>query len=209
MAKCPTCDTEIAWDAPECRICLTVFGDSSQWKPIGESREEKQSLRQRYGGATPGPSNPYAPPDASVDDVAILRSGGRPVWVWLITIVFGIGTAWSIVWMLLVLTNAIPMYAEGGFTWNRLSVGDVVIPLINSSLSLCGLILLFQMRARATAFLTASLVMSVAGAAYSFATKNMVAALGTPGIATMAISYVVWGGVVWYAYHLRSAGRLR
>jgi len=211
MAKCPTCDAQVAWDSAECQICLTVFAGESQRKPIGDSRDEKQKLRERYGEVLPqGPSNPYAPPDASVDEGSGPIQQGRPALVWVITIVFGFGVIWTLGWLLLVLTNIIPTYDEQGqAAWNRLSLATVIVPLINSSLSLCGLVLLFLMRTKATVFLTASFVLSVAGTAYSFATQNMAAAMGTGGLTTMAISYVLWAGVLWYAYQLRNDGRLR
>ena len=210
MAKCPTCDAEIVWDAAECRNCLTVFRDDLQLRPIGQSREEKQKLRERYGGVHPqSAGNPYAPPDAPVDDNDAQAPQGRPGWVWAITIFFGLGAVWGLIWWLMALANVAPADEATRAYLQTLTVFDYVLPIANTTISLCGLILLFLMRARAPVFLLASLALNVFGVLYSFAVKNIFATFGILGAINMVVGPVIWVLVVWYAYRLRKTGRLR
>jgi hypothetical protein len=209
MAKCPTCDAVIEWDARACRICATMFGDGSHWRPIGESRDEKQKLRERHGAPeVPRSSNPYAAPEAALDDGAD-GADGRPGWVWAITIFFGLGTAWNMVSTVLIVTATMPLDEGGRAYWNSLTIFDHVLTLVNSGVSLAGIVLLFLMRARATTFLMASLVISALSTVYHLFAKNFVAMAGTVGLVSVVVGFLIWTAVVWYAYRLRDAGRLR
>jgi hypothetical protein len=212
MAKCPNCEAQLAWDALECQGCRAVFSPGSAWAPVGESREEKQKLRERYpaanADATPrDPSNLYAPPQAAVEDAD--PDQGRPFWVWAITIFYGLGLLWSLLSTVLIATNAIPVDGPSRTYWDNLTPFDHALSVANALISLCGIVLLFLMRARAVALMLAGLVISVLGTLYHFAAKEFAATLGGSGIAGLLFGFVLWIVVIWYAHRLRTAGRLR
>jgi hypothetical protein len=214
MAKCPNCEVQIAWDVSECGACLAVFGGTSEWTPIGESREEKEKLAQHYPGAYASvardAANPYAPPQASVEDALAAPDQGRPFWVWAITIFYGLGTLWSLLSVFLIATNAITVDEASRAYWDKQSALDHAITVVNSIVSLCSLALLFFMRARAIGFMYAALVISVLTTLYQLAAKDLAAALaGSGGLVGLLIGFVLWIVVIWYANGLRRAGRLR
>jgi hypothetical protein len=212
MAKCPNCEAPIAWDAGQCSGCKAIFTEESEWKPIGESHEEKERLRQRYRGVHPSlpardASNPYAPPQANVADAG--TELGRTFWVWAITIFYGIGTLWSLLSVFLITTHAIPVDEVSRAYWDKLTLFDHAMTVVNSIVSLCGIGLLFFLRARAVAFLIAGLAISTLGTLYQFVAKDLASALAGPGLVGMAIGFVLWLVIIWYANRLRKGGRLR
>jgi hypothetical protein len=50
MARCPSCDAQIAWEAGECLRCRAVFSATTAWHPVPESPDERQQLERLYPG---------------------------------------------------------------------------------------------------------------------------------------------------------------
>ena len=48
MAKCPNCDEQILSDASKCPACTASFTEGAVWRPILQSPDEEEQLRQRY-----------------------------------------------------------------------------------------------------------------------------------------------------------------
>lgn len=214
MARCPNCGGQISWDAADCTACSAVFGANSAWAPIGESHEEREKLAQRFAGVpspvpSRDPSNPYAPPQSAVAPALSPAEEGRTAWVWVITILYGVSTLWSLVSLYLIATNRIPMDDATRAYWQHQSIFDYTISVLNSALSLIALAFFFFMRVRAIAYMLAALVVSVIGTVYQLAAKNIAAVLAGPGLIGLAIGFLLWLAVIWYANRLRKAGRLR
>jgi len=67
MAKCPSCETRIAWDAAECPKCAASFGSGAAWQPLPETPQEERALAARKAAApVPTEPEPAESPDGSV-----------------------------------------------------------------------------------------------------------------------------------------------
>src|SRR6266571_4169718 len=137
--------------------------------------------------------DPYTPPKSTVADVAPAR-GGRPGWVWLIT---------------LLALNAIPLDSATRAYYASLSVLDRVLTVAVSLLNLVGIAFLFLMRARALHFLLAALGIGILNTLYQIAAKNLLSVLARPGAFGMVIGLFLWGAIIWYGYRLKKNGVLR
>jgi hypothetical protein len=217
MAKCPNCDVQISWDSAACSACSAVFSETSTWRPLPESREERQHLQERYSefyrsaasSAPRDPQNPYAPPEASVVDVGTPAEPGRPAMVWVITIIFGLSETWVLVFYGLLGSGVLSGVAPLQTYFANLSVADVALSVGSALLRLVGLVLLFLMRANAAHVLAAALFISIARTVYAVASRNLFGTLAGPTAFGMLIGFLIWGAIVSYAYHLKGKGSLR
>jgi hypothetical protein len=152
-------------------------------------------------------SNPYAAPNASVAD-ASAPPQGRPGWVWAITIFFGFGLVGRIVTWTMIATNSLPMDAATRAYYQALTAVDYAVTGTLSAVNLAGVTLLFLMRAKAAPFLAAGLSLGLLNALYRAIVQGPDALLGLGAIGLLG-GFLVWGAIVWYAYRLKHAGRLR
>src|SRR6266571_5916922 len=152
--------------------------------------------------------DPYTPPKSTVADVAPAR-GGRPGWVWLITLLFGLSALWTLLSLALVALNAIPLDSATRAYYASLSVLDWVLTVAVSLLNLVGIAFLFLLRARALHFLLAALGIGILNTLYQIAAKNLLSVLARPGAFGMVIGLFLWGAIIWYGYRLKKNGVLR
>jgi hypothetical protein len=160
--------------------------------------------------------DPYAPPKSTVADVGFPQQGkrSRPVLVWLITFFFGLSTVWTLLSLLLVATNAIPTSAiplppATREYFDRLTVLDHGFSVGLSALNLYGLALLFLMRANAIRVFLAALAASPLMTGYHLVVKGLASAVDGPAGVGMLLGWLLWCGVLLYAYRLNARGILR
>jgi hypothetical protein len=154
--------------------------------------------------------DPYTAPQSRVADATVgVADRARPAWVWAIAIFFGLSTVWTLLSFALIGSGAIPLNAEAKAYYAGLSALDYALAIAGASLNLCGIVLLFLLRAKAPAFLLAALTIGVVNTLYQVATKNLLSAAGGSGSVGMLIGLLLWGVICAYAYRLRRRGVLR
>jgi hypothetical protein len=52
VAKCPNCESALAWDEMNCKVCAASFDGASAWRPIPDTAEEKQLLINKHRHST-------------------------------------------------------------------------------------------------------------------------------------------------------------
>jgi hypothetical protein len=154
--------------------------------------------------------DPYTAPQSSVADVATEPSKPRrPVLVWVITIVFGVSAAWTLLSLVLIPTGALPMAPPARAYYDRLSIADYALTIGVTVLNLWGTVLLFLLRRKAVRILAAAVALALLINLYQLVVKRLAPALGAAGAIGMAVGFLLWCAILLYAFRLKAAGVLR
>lgn len=155
--------------------------------------------------------NPYAAPGARVaDSKGGDEPSGRPVLVWIISILNFIGGVWGLIFLVLVLADIFPLPPELKAHYASLTLADHAMTVGMSVINIVGAILLFRLRALAAHVMAAGLVVSLLTMLYAaiFTTSFREIVMASSGIGVL-LGTILSIAVVAYVYHLRAKGVLK
>ena len=154
--------------------------------------------------------DPYAPPNAPVREIDDPSAPpARPKWVWVISILYVLGGAWSLFFTTMMQTGAIPTPPEARAYYGSLGVEDYALTFLTTTLNLIGGVLLFRLRAKALVFLAAAVGSSLLTLLYQWWTGSLGRMLVGPSGFGLFIGIGVALAVVAYVHRLKVRGVLR
>jgi len=133
----------------------------------------------------------------------------RPVWVWVITILYTFSFGFTLLSLWIVLSGALPMTPANEEYFAGLGPLDYITSLGLGLLTLTGAALLFLMRKAAVLLFVASLALNLGLTLVHALTKNWAQAMGGSGLVGASVGWVILGAVTSYSWRLRQAGKLR
>jgi hypothetical protein len=149
--------------------------------------------------------NPYAPPGAVVgNETAPFSTLRRPILVWVITIVIGLGAIWGLFSYYVMFSGKFPLNAQAqrmasSYTWS-----NHVSALVNGVFALVAVVQLFRMRRVAAYLFSILLALNIANTIKLFATKDWAASQPT-----LYFGSLVTAALCAYVWVLFTRGRLR
>jgi hypothetical protein len=153
--------------------------------------------------------NPYAAPRAAVSDVTPERQG-RPVLVWVITILMAIGVLGSIASALAALAGSPLGGPEAAEQLRFLSPLDHVVTLVASAITAASAVELFRLKRRAFWLFAASLAVTAVVVFPSLALRPAYRAiLDNGGAWVILIGWAVNFAILAYIWRLHAKGVLR
>ncbi len=133
----------------------------------------------------------------------------RPVLVWVISIFYGLGGAWSLFALSLILSGAIPIPDVQRDYFDGLTMLDHFFTVVISGANLIGAILLFCLRKHAFHFLLGAFAAGLILTGCHIIAKDWLAVIGAPGLFGAFIGWSINVAVIVYAKHLSSTNVLR
>ncbi|MDJ0850632.1 MAG: hypothetical protein QNK04_19845 [Myxococcota bacterium] len=152
-------------------------------------------------------SNPYTPPEADLTHGA--EAPRRPALVWVLTIWYWLAAVGSFVTLPLFLSGTIPIPEPQRTFIQDSSALYTVQTLGSGALCLAFATALFRLRAAALALFIAVLLFGLASTAIAVTDDQWFAAMGSMGLASTAISWVIQLAILAYVLRLKKRGVLR
>ena len=153
--------------------------------------------------------NPYATPRSAVNDVIPERQG-RPVLVWVITIVMAIGFVGTVVTTIATLLGSPIGGAQAAEQMKALGPFDHIWTLVVTAVSVVAYVDLFRLRRRALPLLLVLLALGIATVAVNLGLRPAYRAMfDQSGYWPLLVGWGINLAIVGYVWRLRSKGVLR
>jgi mannose/fructose/N-acetylgalactosamine-specific phosphotransferase system component IIC len=155
-------------------------------------------------------SNPYEAPksDATTNEV----SDGpkkRPVWVWVISVLYGLSAIWTPISFYLIYAGLVPLNAAQKAYFDGLGVIDWAVTVAVSLIMLAAVVALFLLRRVSVKLWGMAVVFSVLSYLYNAMAKNWLAALDVASIIGAAVGFALVVAIFFYTKRLDARGFLK
>ena len=151
--------------------------------------------------------DPYATPQAPVASPAH-EARRRPVWVWVISLYYALSGFSTVVTLPLTFSAPLGVDDTQRAYFESLGPLDFVATVVGSLLAMAFAWSFFRLRARAVPLLIVLEAYTAAFTARAALTSGWIEVVGTLGIATMTVGFLLWLAVLFYALALRRRGVL-
>ena len=152
-------------------------------------------------------SNPYAAPSAVVRDPD--TTAGRPVWVWIISVLYIFSAGSTLVSYFLLFSGTLGIPEEQRQYLASLTVFDHALTFLMGAVNLLAAVLFFRLKKISAYIFPANFAFGLIVTIWHAATRGWLGAMNGPGFVGYLVGSAMAIGVCAYAWRLRKTGVLK